>query len=328
MTTTAAPEPDAVDRPRSISAMRTRSDRLYRAGTRLAGSSTLLIMALIAVFLLVSAMPAFRAAGIRFFTITRWAPGAKPPRIGVAGALYGTFVISAIALLLAVPVALATALYINELAPRAARRVLTSAIDLLAAVPSLIYGIWGLKFLGPRLFGVANWLATYAHAIPLFAPTERRFQGSMFICGIVVALMVLPIVTSVVREVFSQTPRAEIEGALALGATRWDMIRTVVLPFGRGGIIGGSMLGLGRALGETIAVALLISQNLHITAKILEPGGGSVSSLIALEFPEANRFGVQALMAAGLTLFAVTLVVNMVATLIVSRSRSGKGVEL
>jgi phosphate transport system permease protein len=201
-------------------------------------------------------------------------------------------------------------------------------IDLLAAIPSLIYGIWGLKFLQPQLFSTFNWLADWLDFIPIFQADQRVFAGSLFMCGLVVSLMVLPITTSVVREVFSQAPPFEREGALALGSTRWGMIRTVVLPFGRGGIIGGSMLGLGRALGETIAVALILSPSYKVVTQVLEPGGSTVASTIAIEFPEATPFGVSALMAAGLALFVVTLGVNMIASFVVSRSRSGKGVEI
>jgi phosphate transport system permease protein len=154
------------------------------------------------------------------------------------------------------------------------------------------------------------------------------FTGSAFIAGTVVSLMVLPITASVVREVFSQTPVGEREAALALGSTRWDMIKTVVFPFGRGGIIGGSMLGLGRALGETIAVALIISPTFEISPRLLQTGANSVAALIALKFGEANGIALSALMAAGLALFVVTLAVNFVASFVVSRSRSGAGVEI
>src|SRR5262249_442576 len=207
-------------------------------------------------------------------------------------------------------------------------RVIRAIVDLLAAIPRLIYGLWGRAYLQGKLIGVARFLSVNLGFIPFFKVPEHRYDSSNFIAGVVVSLMVLPIATSVMREVFSQTPPGEKEGALALGATRWGMIRSVVLPFGRGGIIGGSMVGLGRALGETIAVALIISPKFEITKDVLSAGGNSVASLIALRFGEAKEFGLSALMAAGLTLFAVTLIVNMLASIIVSRSRSGKGVEV
>ena len=237
--------------------------------------------------------------------------------------------ISAIALLLAVPVAIAVALYINEYAPRRLRRPLTALVDLLAAVPSVIYGLWGLAYLQDHLVGFSGWLTDKLGFIPPFSTTGKSFSGSAFIVGVVVGLMVLPICTSVMREVFSQTPPGEKEAALALGATRWGMIRTVVLPFGRGGIVGGTMLGMGRALGETIAVALLVNPSYLISAHILQSGSNSIAALIANFFANASQSrGIPALMAAGLTLFAVTLIVNFFASIIVARSRSGAGVEI
>lgn len=322
------PLPPEADVPRAVDHTRSAGDRLYRRVSLAAGLSTLLILGLIALFLFLNGLPAFRSAGWSFFTTYEWAPEATPRRFGVGALLFGTVVIAVLALALAVPVSVGTALFINEVAPARLRRPLTSLVDLLAAVPSLIYGIWGLAFLQPQLFGVARWLTSWLGWFPVFGTEQEVFAGSMFVCGVVVAMMVVPIVTAVVREVFFQAPRVEREGALALGATRWGMIRTVVLPFGRGGVVGGSMLGLGRALGETIAVALIISPQLVVTPRILDPGGSSVASHIALEFPEANRFGVQALMAAGVTLFVLTLVVNLGANVVVGRSRSGAGVEL
>ena len=225
--------------------------------------------------------------------------------------------------------AIAVALYINEYAPRRLRRPLTAFVDLLAAVPSVIYGLWGLAYLEDHLVVFAAWTHDKLGWVPIFATTRPTFVHSSFIAGVVVALMVLPICTSVMREVFSQAPPGEKEAALALGASRWGMIRTVVLPFGRGGIIGGAMLGLGRALGETIAVALLISPLYTISPHILEAGSNSVAALIANQFGDATQaYGIPALMAAGLTLFVVTLLVNFGASVIVARSRSGKGVEI
>ncbi|MCU0269490.1 MAG: phosphate ABC transporter permease subunit PstC [Acidimicrobiales bacterium] len=320
--------PAAEDRPRQIHAPRSRGDRIFQRVAVAAGSSSLVIMGFIALFLLLQGMDAFREAGFGFFTTFEWQTNTDPPRFGVAAMLYGTFVVAVIALVVAVPVAIATALFINELAPRRLRRPLTTFVDLLAAIPSLIFGIWAREFLQNELFGVSNWFADYLAFLPVFEPDQRVFAGSLFVSGLVVSLMVLPISTSVIREVFSQTPPLEREGALALGSTRWGMIRTVVLPFGRGGIIGGSMLGLGRALGETIAVAIILSPSYKIQTHILEPGGATVAATIANEFSEATPLGVSALMAAGLVLFVITLLVNMLANVVVSRSRSGAGVEI
>jgi len=317
-----------LDEPRVIPTSRSRGDVIFRRLALGAGLSTFVIMALIGSFLLLRAMPAFREAGLHFFTQTLWQFSTAHPTFGIAAVLYWTVVISVIALVLALPLSVGTALFITEYAPIRLRRPLTALVDLLAAVPSLIFGMWGLFFLQPKMLGLSTWMSVHLSFIPIFRVTSAHFASSPFIAGVVVALMIVPIITSVSREVFSQTPPSEKEGALALGGTRWGMIRTVVLPFGRGGVIGGSMLGLGRALGETIAVALILSPSFFITPRILEGGGNSIAALIALHFGEARQTELSGLMAAGLTLFAVTLLVNSLATVVVSRSRSGKGVEI
>ncbi len=317
------------DRPRVIVRSRSGTDRLYRSVATGAGLLTLVILFLIGFFLLIRSLPAFRLMGWAFFTTTVWNPDGVNHQFGIAAVLYWTFVIAIVALVIAVPAATACALFINEYAPRRIRRPLTALVDLLAAIPSVIYGIWGLAFLQPHMVAVSAWLATNLSFIPIFKTSGVNFAGSAFIAGVVVSLMVMPICTSVMREVFSQTPPGEKEAALALGASRWGMISAVVLPFGRGGIIGGAMLGLGRALGETIAVALLISTFFQISPQILGSGANSVAALIALYFGESSpTYGIPALMAAGLTLFVVTLIVNFLASLVVARSRSGKGVEI
>jgi len=275
------------------------------------------------------ALPAFHQAGLGFIWTQIWEPDSPTHRFGVAAVLYWTVVIALVALVIAVIVSIPCALYITEYAPRRLRRTLIGLVDLLAAIPSVIYGIWGLAFLEPHVVEVSAWLSRNLGFIPLFQTTRANYAGSAFIAGIVVSIMIMPICTSVMREVFSQTPPGEKEAALALGATRWGMIRTVVLPFGRGGMIGGSMLGLGRALGETIAVSLIISPVFTINPHILQSGSNSIAAMIALLFGEASRQnGIPALMAAGLTLFGTTLLVNFLASLIVARSRSGKGVEI
>lgn len=316
------------DRPRAIASPRSAGDRRFRRITGASGSLSLVLMAVIAIFLLVNGWQALNVAGGSFFTTFDWRTKSEPTEFGVAAMLYGTAVVALIALATAVPIAVSAALFINEIAPRRFRGFLTGLVDLLAAIPSLIYGIWGLKYLQPQMFSTFDWVANWLGGFHPLSADQRVFGGSLLMCGLVVSLMVIPITTSVVREVFAQAPPYEREGALALGATRWGMIRTVVLPFGRGGIIGGSMLGLGRALGETIAVALILSPSYKIVTQLLEPGGSTVASTIAIEFPEATPFGVSALMAAGLALFLITLAVNMVASFVVSKSRSGKGVEI
>ncbi len=325
------PRPDApvdLDVPRDIVDAPTRGDKVFTRLAQGAGLSSLVLMGLIATLLLVQGWPALREAGPSFFTTLAWSPDSEPAEFGVAAMMYGTFVIALIGLVIAIPLALGSALFINEIAPRRLQRPLTAMVDLLAAVPSLIFGMWGRDVLQPRLYGTFTWMADHLTFIPFFRADQRTFAASLMMSGIVVSLMIIPLAASIMRQVFSQAPPLEREGALALGSTRWGMIRTVVLPYGRGGIIGGSMLGLGRALGETIAVALILSPSYTIQTQVLEPGGASVASTIANEFSEATPFGLNALMAAGLALFVVTFIVNMGANVIVSRSRSGTGVEI
>jgi phosphate transport system permease protein len=313
------------DVPREVRPGRTVADRIYRGASAGGGLLTLVLLALIGWFLLQKGLPELRMDCWHFFTGTRWT--AVGP-FGIASIMYWTVVIALIGLTLALPVAIAMALFINEYAPPGARRVFTSLVDLLAAVPSLIYGLWGLLFLQPHLLGVSKWLTTHLSFIPIFKTTAPTYKASSFIAGVVVALMIVPIITSVTREVFSQAPAGEKEAALAMGATRWGMIRTVILPFGKGGIVGGAMLGLGRALGETIVVVLIISPIYTVNPHILQSGSNSVASLIALQIGDAHGIAVNALMAAGLALFCTTLLVNMVAAVIVGRSRSGRGTEI
>jgi phosphate transport system permease protein len=302
------------------------ADRIYRGVARAAGAVTLVVMVLIFLFLLVRSWPALRDARWSFLTESKWNPDGH--QFGILALMVLTFEIAVVALAIAVPVSIATALYITEYAPRAIRRPLTSLVDLLAAVPSIVYGLWGRAYLQPRLVHTSKWLAAHVAFIPIFKVTTNTFAASTFIAGVIVSLMVIPICTTVMREVFSQAPPGEKEGALALGGTKWGMIRTVVLPFGRGGIIGGSMLGLGRALGETVAVALIISPIYDKTIHIIQGGGNSISALIANRFFESSPFAQRALMAAGLALFVVTLIVNAAASAVVSRSRSGAATEI
>jgi phosphate transport system permease protein len=319
----------STDLPRRILPSRGRADRLYRRLATGAGLFTLVILVLIGLFLVLRALPAFRQMGLAFLTTTAWQPDGTKHQFGIAAVMYWTIVIGVIALLIAVPVSIAAALFINEYAPRRFRRGLTALIDLLAAIPSVIYGIWGLAFFQPNFVPVSKWITDNLSWVPIFKTDNTNYAGSALIAGIIVSLMVIPICASVMREVFSQAPAGEKEAALALGASRWGMIRTVVLPFGRGGIIGGSMLGFGRALGETIAVAIVISPNYFISTHIVQSGTNSVAALIALQFGEATQqYGIPALMAAGLSLFVVTLVVNFFASVVVARSRSGKGVDI
>ena len=327
----AGPATVSADEPRALTHRIGLADHVFRGVARGAGATVLVIMSAIGLFLAYRAGQALDVAGLDFVTTQAWEPDSG--NFGIAAVLTGTVIIAAVAVFFAVPLSLAVALYISEYAPGRLKRTFIALVDLMAAVPSIVYGLWGFYFLQYQITGTSRWIATYFGWVP-FLDVESAdpsdplspstvYTSSAFIAGIVVALMVSPIMCSVMREVFSQAPAGEREGALALGATRWGMIRTVVLPFGKGGIIGGTMLGLGRALGETIAVFLIISPVFVIQPNILENGTNSVSALIALRYGEATQIGTSALMAAGLALFALTLVVNFAASTVVARSRSG-----
>ena len=277
-------------------------------------------MALIAAFLVRDALPALRIAGGRFLTVFEWGPDEDPARFGVGAALFGTVAAALIALFIAVPVSVGTALFINEYVPRRFKQVLVTVVDLLAAIPSLVFGLWGLFVLQPALDGPARWLSDWLGFLPIFKTEVPIYGSSLFVSGVVLATMIVPIITSISSAVMAEVPRVSCEGALALGGTRAGMIRTVILPFSRGGLVGASMLGLGRALGETIAIALILSNDFRIPDNILSPGGSSIAATIALKFGEAGITGRSALIAAGLVLFVVTLVVNSLARYVVSRS--------
>ena len=307
-------------------------DRRFNAITLGSGIAVLVLLLLVGAFLLIQSSDALSQTGIlRFLTRTEWRTDVSPPSIGVMGLLTGTVLVALVAVIIAVPLSVFCALAITEYSTARRRKWLVGVVDLLAAVPSLLFGLWGFLFLSDKMIPISTWLSQNLGFIPLFS-TEKNasLTGSIFIAGVVVALMVLPIITSVTREVFSQTPAGEKEAALALGGTRWGMIRSVVLPYGRGGIIGGSMLGLGRALGETIAVALLlpqVPQRIGDSIHILQNGGATVSGFIANR-AGADAFTTSGLMAAGLVLFIITLATNMIASVVVSKSRSGAGVDL
>jgi phosphate transport system permease protein len=317
--------------PRKISARLSASDRAFRVIARAGGVVVLLLLGLVGTFLLYRALAALHKAGWSFLTTQAWNPNGGG--FGIAAVMVGTILIALVAVVVAVPMSLGTALYISEYAPRSIQRFLVSVIDLMAAVPSVVFGLWGAFLVQWHIVSLSRWINDWFGWIPLFnvdgvtrhstQPTATVYTSSTFICGLVVALMITPIASSIMREAFSQAPPGEREGAYALGATRWGMIRAVVLPFGVGAMIGGTMLGLGRALGETIAVVMILSPVLAFQPHILQHGGSSISSLIALHYAEATPFEVSALMAAGLALFGLTLLVNLIAAVIVSRSRSG-----
>lgn len=323
--------PDSAgNQPRKLASKESVSDLIFRSIARSAGGITVAIMLAVGLFLAFRASNALSVAGFSFLTEQEWSP--QTQTFGVAAVLFGTISIAFVALCVSFPLSLGTALLISEVVSPKIRQSLITLVDLMAAVPSVIFGLWGVFFLQSAVIPVSTWISTYFSWIPIFAVTNEAgqplneasaFTSSAFIAGIVVGLMVVPTQTSVMREAFAQTPVGEREGALALGSTRWGMIRSTVLPFGRGGIIGGTMLGLGRALGETIAVYMIISPIFVINWQLLKTGSNSVSALIALRYGEASEFGLSALMAAGLVLFLITLVINFTASSVVARSRSG-----
>ena len=329
------PDPVGIDVPRRIVATLAMADRVFHGGARAVGVLVLLVFGSIGGFLASQSVPTLRRYGWHFFTEHEWLP--ESDRIGISAVVVGTLAVALVALTVAFPLALTTALYISEYAPARLKSGLVSLVDLMAAVPSIVYGLWGFFLLQPRAVDVAHLLDQHLGFLPLFrvdtdpnaAVWERsRYVGSAFIAGLVVSMMVIPMGCAVMREVFSQAPVGEREAALALGATRWGMIRTVVLPFGRGGIIGGTMLSLGRALGETIAVLLIISPAFNIKLSITEVGSNTVAALIAGRFGEATSAQLSALLTAGFVLFLITLLVNTLAAIVVSRSRSGASTEI
>jgi phosphate transport system permease protein len=300
-----------------------RGDRVFRGLTLAAGAFTLIVLAAIAIFLIVKALPALRADTKGFLTTREWLPDASPSVFGIAALAFGTLLSSALALVIAVPIAIGVALYTTDYAPRRIATVLGYLTDMLAAVPSVIYGLWGLYFLIPHLVPVQSFLARTFGWIPLFADPDNRTSvasRSIFAAAVVLAVMILPIISAISREVLAQVPTTNREAALALGATRWEMIRTAVLPPSRPGLISAVMLGLGRALGETIAVALVLAASFDVNWRVLTPGGNSIAANIATKFGESGNTGREALIASGLVLFAITLIVNLAARAVIYRS--------
>ncbi|WP_211362387.1 phosphate ABC transporter permease subunit PstC [Pseudonocardia cypriaca] len=296
-----------------------RGDRIFSGAATTAGVLILVVLAGVAVFLLAEAAPALVAPAEEI-------PGGNGLFAYIGPLIFGTLVAALIALVVATPLAVAVALFITHYAPRRIAQSLGYVIDLLAAVPSIVYGLWGILVLAPASVGLTTWLNEYLWFIPLFAGPVSSTGRTMLVAGLVLAVMILPIITSVSREVFLQTPKLHEEAALALGATRWEMIRMAVLPFGRSGIISGAMLGLGRALGETMAVAIVLSISGGITFNLIGNGNpATIAANIALEFPEATGLENNTLIASGLVLFLVTLAVNSLARYIVNRRREFSG---
>jgi phosphate transport system permease protein len=289
-------------------------DLVFSGTARAAGLVILLALAGVAIFLTLKGLPALGAdksdlSGAANF----WAY--------VAPLVFGTLWAALIALLIATPLSIAVALAVSHYAPRRVATPLGHLVDLLAAVPSVVYGLWGIGVLGPRLIPLYQWLADHVSWFPLFAGPASTTGRTILTAGIVLAIMVLPIITAISREVFAQTPRLNEEAALALGATRWEMIRLAVLPYGRSGVVSAVMLGLGRAMGETMAVAMVLSASGVISLNLISSTNPStIAANIALTFSDATGLKVNALVATGLVLFVITFVVNFAARAIVARA--------
>lgn len=310
--------------PRQLTVIYNREDKIFRGVVTAGALTSLVVLGLIGLFLFMRGAQIFSDKGIRFITGTNWTAGSGdgviPDDFSIGAMLVGTIVVSLIALVIAVPLAIGGALYLEFYAPRRVRGILITLLDLAASIPSLIFGLWGIQVFtsfGERWAVLINdWL----NFIPIFDVEFDNFGRSPFIAGCVLGSLIIPITTSVAREVYSRTPRDLVDTCYALGGSKWGAIRAVVIPYGKSGVIGGAMLGLGRALGETVAVYLLLNLVFRHNFRILESEGGNVASLIATKFGEATEYELKALVAAGFVLFLLTLVVNMTATTIVQRS--------
>ncbi len=300
-------------------------DRLFGGAALGSGVFVIALVSLVGLFLVVQAVPSLLNNEASFLTSTEWIPSGAHPRFGIAALLWATVITSLIAMVVAVPLGVAVALFITQYAPAWLSKPAATIIDLLAAVPSIVYGFWGLTIAGQYIEPITNFFQTYLGWVPLFDNAGFSGRSTLFFAGLILAIMILPIITAISREVFAQVPTAHKEGALALGATQWEMIRTAVLPFGKPGVISGAMLGLGRALGETLAVMILLS-TLNPNAPwswSFFNGGETFASKIALnagEFDSPQKTG--AYIAAGLVLFILTFVVNAIARVVIERRKA------
>jgi phosphate transport system permease protein len=298
-----------------------KADRAFSAAAVATGALVLIILVLIFANLLNQARPAFDLMGTEFFTSSRWAPAEG--KYGALGFICGTVLSSLIALVLAVPISLGIALFTTQVAPPWLRRPIVSVIDLLAVVPSVVFGLWGLLVLSGKVVPVYDFIHNTLGSIPgvsrIFGEPSQSGRA-IATAGVILAIMIIPIITSLAREVIDTTPTGEKEGAYALGATRWEMIRGAVLPHSKGGLVGAVMLGLGRALGETIAAALVIGSVVQVTLNVFATGD-SMAAVIANQWGEADRIQKSALIALAVVLFLITILVNVLATAIVQRSQ-------
>jgi phosphate transport system permease protein len=321
--------------PRLITAQHELSDRIFHGSARAVGFSVLGVTSAIGLFLGYQSIPTLRHYGLSFFTQSAWQP--ELDKIGIAAVLLGTVEVALVALVVSFPLAIMFALFISDYAPKRIKSWLVSAVDLMAAVPSIIYGLWGFFLLQPHAINIARWLSQYLGFIPIFQVhtdpgaavwQQSRYTSSAFIAGLTVSMMTIPLACAVMRAVFDQAPAGEREAAAALGGTRFGVARMVVLPFAKGGIIGGTMLALGRALGETAAVLIIVSPDFLLKDRILEAGTQTTSALIAANFGDATRSQLSALLTAGFVLFLITIIVNTGAAVIIRRSRSGLATDI
>ena len=317
--------------PREITTEPRRSYKVFRGVVTAGGLSSLFLLGLIALFLGYRGFEVLRQEGLGFITHSDWsistddAGNVIESHFGLAAMLVGTILCSLIAVVIALPISVFCALFLNFYAPGWLRKIMVTIIDVMAAFPSILFGIWGFLVLMPSVEYWSKLLHKYLGFIPAFDMKVPVFTRSPFVAGVVLSIMIIPIITSVSREIFSQAPLDRIQAAYALGATRWAMIKAVVIPHGRSGVIGGAMLGLGRAMGETVAVFTVLNIVFQINWEMLLGAGGNVASLIILKFGDASPYEIKALMAAGLILFLLTLIVNALADLIVkSTGKSGR----
>ena len=303
------------------------SDKVFRGVATAGGLSSLLLLGLIFIFLAFQGFQVLRSEGIGFITGSNWEvvqdnfgnTDLSASTFGIAAMLIGTVICATIAVIIAVPISVLCALYLTFYAPNFIKRIMVALIDLMAAFPSILFGMWGYFVLMPHAEYWAKLLHKYFGWLPFFKMDVDIFERSPFVAGVVLSTMIIPIITSISREIFSQTPLDRIQAAYALGATRWAMIKAVVIPYGRSGVVGGAMLGLGRAMGETVAVYTVLNLVYQINWQVLIGAGGNVASMILLKFGEAGPYEVDALMAAGLILFILTLLVNALADLLINR---------
>lgn len=311
--------------PREITTKPRLSDQVFRAIVTIGGMTSLVILGLIALFLSLKGISVLRVEKFSFITESKWevlqdAEGKiAESTFGLGAMLIGTFLTAFIAVLVGVPIAVLSALYLTFYAQGSVKKILISLIDLMAAFPSLLFGFWAFIVLMSSAEYWAKLLNKYLGFIPFFDVPVPIFERSPFIAGLVLAIMIIPIVTAISREVFDQTPLDRVQAAYALGASKLAMIRAVVIPYGRGGVVGGAMLGLGRAMGETVAVYTVLNVVYQINWQVLFGAGGNVASLILLKFGEAGPEEVNALMAAGLVLFILTLTVNAISDVLINK---------